>query len=663
MAQSQFTLVSDLSPCGDQPHAIAELTGGVKGGLRHQTLLGVTGSGKTFTMAHVIAQAGKPALVLAPNKTLAAQLFSEFKLLFPRNAVGFFVSYYDYYRPEAYIPQTDTFIEKDAAINERIDRLRHEATAMLSERGDVIIVASVSAIYGLGVPEDYRGMNVKISRGMELDRDELLRSLVRIQYARGDFDFHRGTFRVRGDVVEIFPAHEDEHALRVNFFGDTVEGLAEVDPLRGTVLRGHQSATIYPASHYVTPEERLRKALVNIRAELEERHRELTVAGKLVEAQRLRQRTEYDLELMEQFGFCSGIENFSRHLDGRHPGQPPATLLSYYPDDYLIFIDESHVTVPQLNGMYRGDRARKETLVEYGFRLPSALDNRPLMFSEFETIATQVIYVSATPGNYEREKSVGRIVEQVVRPTGLADPEVIVRAATHQVDDLLAEIRVTVARGERVLVTTLTKRSAEEVADYLSETGVKVRYLHSDIATLERVEILRDLRLGVFEVLVGINLLREGLDLPEVSLVAVLDADKEGFLRSETSLIQTCGRAARNINGRAILYADVVTRSIQAAIRESSRRRLVQVAYNREHGITPQTIRKAVRDVIGSLCEADYVTVSKEEIPVRDVREIQGKIEELRAQMRAAAARYDYETAAELRDKMFALEKRELELR
>jgi len=660
---AQFTLVSDLSPCGDQPRAIADLTEGVRGGFRHQTLLGVTGSGKTFTMAHVIAQVGKPALVLAPNKTLAAQLFSEFKLLFPRNAVGFFVSYYDYYRPEAYIPQTDTYIEKDAAINERIDRLRHEATAMLSERGDVIIVASVSAIYGLGVPEDYRGMNVKITRGMELDRDELLRSLVRIQYARGDFDFHRGTFRVRGDVVEIFPAHEEEHALRVNFFGDTVEELAEVDPLRGTVFRGHRSATIYPASHYVTTEERLRKALVNIRAELEERHRELTVAGKLVEAQRLRQRTEYDLELMEQFGFCPGIENFSRHLDGRHPGQPPATLLSYYPDDYLIFIDESHVTVPQLNGMYRGDRTRKETLVEYGFRLPSALDNRPLMFSEFETIARQVVYVSATPSTYEREKSGRRVVEQVVRPTGLADPEVIVRAATHQMDDLLAEIRSTVARGERVLVTTLTKRSAEEVADYLSEAGLKVRYLHSDIATLERVEILRDLRLGVFDVLVGINLLREGLDLPEVSLVAVLDADKEGFLRSETSLIQTCGRAARNINGRAILYADVSTRSIQAAVRESSRRRLVQVAYNREHGITPQTIRKAVSDVIGTLCEADYVTVSKEEIPVRDVREIQGKIEELRTQMRAAAARYDYEAAAELRDRMFALEKRELELR
>jgi len=660
---SDFKIVSELNPCGDQPQAIASLTEGLLGGMRHQTLLGVTGSGKTFTMANVIARIGFPALVLAPNKTLAAQLFSEFKLLFPGNAVGFFVSYYDYYQPEAYVPQTDTYIEKDAAINDRIDKLRHEATTMLSERKDVIIVASVSAIYGLGVPEDYRGMNVKIGRGMRLDRDDLLRALVKIQYARGDFDFHRGTFRARGDVVEIFPAHEEERAIRVGFSGEEVEGVSEIDPLRGVVVKPLDEVSIYPTSHYVTPEDRLKKALVTIREEIEERHRELTRQGKLLEAQRLRQRAEYDLELLQEFGFCSGIENYSRHLDGRQPGQPPATLLSYFPDDYLIFVDESHVTVPQLNGMYRGDRSRKETLVEYGFRLPSALDNRPLSFGEFETVAKQLIYVSATPAGYERGKSGGRIVEQVVRPTGLVDPEIVIRSATHQVDDLIGEIRRTVARGERALVMTLTKRTAEDLADYLGEIGIKVRYLHSDIETLERVQILRDLRRGEFDVLVGINLLREGLDLPEVSLVAVLDADKEGFLRSETSLIQTCGRASRNINGRAVLYAETRTRSIEAAVSESSRRREVQIKYNAAHGITPQTVRKAVSDVIGQVCEADYVTVPVEKIDVRNLAEIQRKIRAVRKQMLDAAARYDYEAAAELRDRMFELEQLELELR
>ena len=658
-----FQIVTDIAPCGDQQQAIDALVAGVEGGRSRQTLLGVTGSGKTFTMAHVIARTGRPALVLAPNNTLTAQLYAEFKSLFPRNGVGFFVSYYDYYQPEAYIPQTDTFIEKDAAINERIDALRHEATTMLSERRDVIIVASVSAIYGLGVPEDYRGMHVRVEEGKAMDRDELLRALVKIQYARGDFDFHRGTFRVRGDVVEVFPASEEERAVRVSFLGDTVEGVAEIDSIRGTIVRALGAASIYPASHHVTPEDRLRRALAGIRAELEDRHRALTAEGKIVEAQRLRQRTEYDLELMEQFGFCPGIENFSRHLDGRQPGQPPATLLSYYPDDYLVFIDESHVTVPQLHGMYRGDRSRKETLVEYGFRLPSALDNRPLSFPEFDLASGQTIYVSATPGEFERGRSEGAIVEQVVRPTGLVDPAIVIRDAARQVDDVLAEIRITVARGERVLITTLTKRTAEDLADYLGESGVKVRYLHSDIGTLERTEILRDLRRGEFDVLVGINLLREGLDLPEVSLVAVLDADREGFLRSETSLIQTCGRAARNIHGRAILYAGTMTRSIEATVRECARRREAQLAYNREHGITPRTVQKAVREPIGQVCEADYATVPLEKPAIGDPGEIRKRVKALKKQMIEAAARFDYEAAAELRDRMFELEKLELSLR
>ncbi len=660
---ANFKLVTELKPCGDQPEAISALTGGLEKGFRHQTLLGVTGSGKTFTMANVIANVGRPALVLAPNKTLAAQLFSEFKTFFPENAVGFFVSYYDYYQPEAYIPQTDTYIAKDASINDRIDKLRHEATAMLSDRSDVIIVASVSAIYGLGSPDDYRGMNVRIEKGAEMDRDDLLRALVKIQYARKDFDFHRGTLRVRGDVVEVFPAHEEERAIRVYFSGERVENLAEVDPLTGKVLKPLENVSIYPTSHYVTPEDRLKNAMVNIREELESRHRELIQESKDVEAQRLRQRTEYDLELLEEFDFCPGIENYSRHLDGRQPGQPPATLLSYYPDDYTIFIDESHVTVPQLDGMYRGDRSRKETLVEHGFRLPSALDNRPLSFREFETVVNQVVYVSATPRSYERGKAAGRIVEQIIRPTGLVDPEMVIRPAANQVDDLIAEIRKTVKRGERVLVTTLTKRTAEDLADYLSELGIKVRYLHSDIDTIKRVEILRELRCGTFDVLVGINLLREGLDLPEVSLVAILDADREGFLRSETSLIQTCGRTARNVNGKAIIYAESKTRSIEAALHESSRRRNTQLEYNKKHRITPETIRKNLNDVIGRVCEADYVTPSKEKVEVKDLPQIGRTIERIKKQMLDAAARYDYEEAAKLRDRMFELEQLELELR
>jgi excinuclease ABC subunit B len=660
---ASFKIVSDFAPCGDQPQAIDALVRGLEGGARRQTLLGVTGSGKTFSIAHVIMRIGKPALVLAPNKTLAAQLYSEFKALFPQNAVGYFVSYYDYYQPEAYLPQTDTYIEKDASINERVDKLRHEATTMLSERNDVIIVASVSAIYGLGSPEDYRGMHIVLQPGLELDRDDLIRALIKIQYARNDFDFHRGTFRVRGDVVEIFPSYEEERAIRVTFFGDVIEKVALIDPLRGKLLRDLPETAIYPMSHYVTPDERLKRAIVAIREELGERYDTLIKEGKLVEAQRLRQRTEYDLELLNEFGFCSGIENYSRHLDGRLEGQPPATLLSYYPDDFLTVIDESHVTVPQLNGMYHGDRSRKQTLVNYGFRLPSALDNRPLSFREFEAVIKGVLYVSATPGPYERDKSEGRVVEQLVRPTGLVDPEMLIRPAGHQVDDLIGEIKSTVARKERVLVTTLTKRSAEELTEYLAELGIRVRYLHSDIGTIERIEILRELRCGDFDVLVGINLLREGLDLPEVSLVAILDADKEGFLRSETSLIQTSGRAARNIHGRVILYADNETDSIKKAVREAKRRRVLQLAYNKKNGITPRTVEKAVRETIGAVCEADYVTVPRKRLEVREIATIQREIKSVKKEMLEAAAHYKYERAAELRDRMYELEQMEMELR
>ncbi|HEY3153089.1 MAG TPA: excinuclease ABC subunit UvrB, partial [Candidatus Binatia bacterium] len=583
----QFQLVADFNPQGDQPQAIAKLVKGLEVSRRHQVLLGVTGSGKTFTMANVIAKVNKPALVIAPNKTLAAQLYNEFRDLFPENAVRYFVSYYDYYQPEAYVPSTDTYIEKDASINDEIDKLRHSATKALLERRDTLIVASVSCIYGLGSPEAYFEMMVYLEEGTIINRDQMLRKLVDIQYQRSDYDFHRGTFRVRGDIVEVFPAYEDRSALRIEFFDETIESISEIDPIRGKMLRRVDKATIYPASHYVTGEDRMKQAVLGIRQELRERLKELRDEHKLLEAQRLEQRTLYDLELLEEMGFCPGIENYSRHLTGRQPGEPPPTLLSYFPSDFLLFIDESHVTVPQIGGMYRGDRSRKETLVEYGFRLPSALDNRPLNFDEFEGMLNQTIYVSATPANYELERSEGNVVEQLIRPTGLMDPAIIVRPARSQVDDLLDEIRKRVERKERVLVTTLTKRMAEDLTEYYQDLNVKVRYLHSDIETIERVEIIRQLRMGQFDVLVGINLLREGLDLPEVSLVAILDADKEGFLRSDRSLIQTIGRAARNVYGTVILYADAITDSMKRAIDETERRRRLQGTFNRKHGITP----------------------------------------------------------------------------
>lgn len=660
-----FTLVSDLQPQGDQPQAIERLVEGLRQGLRHQVLLGVTGSGKTFSMAHVIARVNRPTLVIAPNKTLAAQLYNEFKELFPYNAVRYFVSYYDYYQPEAYVPQSDTYIEKDAAINEEIDKMRHSATKALLERRDTLIVASVSCIYGLGSPETYFDLIVFVEEHTQVERDALLRKLVDIQYQRSDGDFHRGTFRVRGDVVEVFPAYEEAKAIRLEFFGDTVETLAEIDPLRGQVLRRLDKVTIYPASHYVTTSGRLKNAIASIRAELAERLAELRAENKLLEAQRLEQRTLYDLALLEEMGFCPGIENYSRHLDGRAPGEPPFTLLNYFPRDYVLFIDESHVTIPQLGGMYRGDRSRKETLVEYGFRLPSALDNRPLSFHEFERMVGQTIYVSATPGDYELRQSGGRVVEQLIRPTGLIDPEVVVRPARTQVDDLLAEIRVRVERGERVLVTTLTKRLAEDLTDYYRELGVKVRYLHSDIETIERVEIIRELRRGTFDVLVGINLLREGLDIPEVSLVAILDADKEGYLRSERSLIQTIGRAARHVNGMVLLYADTVTESMRRAIEETERRRRVQSAYNAAHGITPQSVRKALASPLVKVYEMDYVAipaVTEEEEEYWTPQQLAAMIEQTRGEMKQAAAALEFERAAELRDRLFALERRALGL-
>ncbi|MFB3107828.1 MAG: excinuclease ABC subunit UvrB, partial [Candidatus Binatia bacterium] len=567
--EGQFRLVSDFKPKGDQPQAIQKLVQGVKKGLGHQALLGVTGSGKTFTMANVIAKVNKPSLVIAPNKTLAAQLYNEFKELFPDNAVRYFVSYYDYYQPEAYLPSTDTYIEKDASINDEIDKLRHAATMALLERRDALIVASVSCIYGLGSPEAYFEMMVYLEEGMKIERDYLLRRLVDIQYQRNDYDFHRGTFRVRGDIVEVFPAYEDSSSMRIEFFDDKVESLQEFDPMRGKVHRRVARVAIYPASHYVTNEVALKRAIQNIRLELQERLEELRADNKLLEAQRLEQRTRYDLELLAEMGFCPGIENYSRHLTGRKPGEPPPTLLNYFPKDFLLFIDESHVTVPQIGGMYRGDRSRKETLVEYGFRLPSALDNRPLNFEEFESTVNQTVFVSATPAQFELEKSRGVVVEQIIRPTGLTDPKLIVRPAQTQVDSLLEEIRKRAERHERVLVTTLTKRMAEDLTDYYQDLKVKVRYLHSDIETLERVEIIRELRKGSFDVLIGINLLREGLDLPEVSLVAILDADKEGFLRSARSLIQTIGRASRNVNGTVILFADSMTQSMKQAIDET----------------------------------------------------------------------------------------------
>jgi excinuclease ABC subunit B len=662
----RFQLVADVTPQGDQPNAIVQLIQGIEARLPHQVLLGVTGSGKTFTMANVIAALHRPTLVIAPNKTLAAQLYHEFKALFPHNAVRYFVSYYDYYQPEAYVPSTDTYIEKDASINDEIDKMRHSATKALLERNDVIIVASVSCIYGLGSPEAYFDMLVFIERGNRVDRDQLLRKLVEIQYERNDYDFHRGTFRVRGDVVEIFPAYEEARAVRIEFFGDEVDKITEVDPLRGKTLRPLDKVAIYPASHYVTKPDQLKRAIDAARDELREQLQRLRAENKLLEAQRLEQRTMYDLELLEEMGFCPGIENYSRHLTGRKEGEPPPTLLNYFPDDYLLVIDESHVTVPQIGGMYRGDRSRKGTLVEFGFRLPSALDNRPLSFEEFEALSGQTVYVSATPGEYERERSGGRIIEQLIRPTGLTDPEVLVRSAREQVDDLLEEIRTRVAVNQRVLITTLTKKMAEDLTDYYHELGVRVRYLHSDIETIERVEIIRDLRKGIFDVLVGINLLREGLDLPEVSLVAILDADKEGYLRSERSLIQTIGRAARNVDGTVILYAEHMTDSMRRAIDETNRRRTVQQAHNEKHGITPQTIQKAIAESLVQVAEADYVDVAgvaDEAAEYIRLEDIPRRIGSLRKEMREAAAALEFEHAADLRDEIQRLQEKELALR
>lgn len=655
----RFKLVSEFKPKGDQPKAIEALSDGVLKGFHHQVLLGVTGSGKTFTMANVIERVQKPTLVISHNKTLAAQLYEEFKELFPENAVEFFVSYYDYYQPEAYIPSTDTYIEKDTQINEKIDKLRHAATRSLLERNDVIIVASVSCIYGLGSPEAYHGMLLYLEKGMEISREKILSKLVEIQYERNDVDFHRGTFRVRGDVVEVFPAHEENRAIRIELFGEQVKSLSEIDPLRGKVLQPLEKIPIYPGSHYVTPGDQLQRAIESIREELRERVAWFVSQNRLFEAQRLKERTNFDLEMLQELGYCQGIENYSRHLTGRRPGEPPPTLLDYYPKDYLLFIDESHVTIPQLIGMYRGDRSRKETLVEYGFRLPSALDNRPLTFEEFEERINQVIYVSATPGEYELEKSRGRVIEQIIRPTGLSDPLLEVKPAKNQVDDLLGEIQKRVKRKERVLVTTLTKRMAEDLTEYYSDIGIRVKYLHSDIDTLDRVEILRDLRLGKFDVLIGINLLREGLDLPEVSLVAILDADKEGFLRSEKSLIQTFGRAARNVNGKVILYADKVTKAMDQAILETNRRRKIQEEYNRVHQITPQSIKKSVRDILSSIYEADYFRIPVVADPKEEylsIKEIPKKIEKLKKEMKEAASRLEFERAAEIRDRIQRLE-------
>ena len=660
---SIYKLHCDFEPKGDQPRAIQQLTEGILEDKRHQVLLGVTGSGKTFTMANVIAPIERPTLIIAHNKTLAAQLYTEFKTFFPENAVEFFVSYYDYYQPEAYIPQTDIYIEKDAMINEHINKLRHSATHSLLERRDVIIVASVSCIYGLGSPEAYHGMMVFLEQGGVCQREEMLRKLVEIQYQRNDYDFHRGTFRVRGDVVEIFPAYADA-AVRVELWGEEVEGLWEIDPLTGVKLQRLHRAPIYPANHYVTPEERRQHALQAIEEELEERAAWFEQHGKFLEAQRLRQRTLFDLEMMREIGTCKGIENYSRHLTGRAPGEPPPTLMDYLPKDALVFVDESHQTVPQLHGMYRGDRSRKETLVEYGFRLPSALDNRPLTFAEFERCVNQAIYVSATPGPYEIKKVGGAFVEQIIRPTGLIDPEIEVRRTRGQIDDLMHEIQVRAASDQRILVTTLTKRMAEELTDYLAEHGIRVRYLHSDIDTLERYEIIRELRLGKFDALVGINLLREGLDIPEVSLVAILDADKEGFLRSAGSLIQTMGRAARNVEGKAILYADVTTGSMSKALDETTRRRTLQTAFNQEHGITPESINKQITDVLSSIYERDYYTVpavaDEERVKYIPREEIPPLMATLEKQMKQAAKKLEFEKAAELRDQIRDLQRRML---
>ena len=661
----KFKMITGFIPAGDQPEAIDALSRGVDGGSRHQVLLGVTGSGKTFTIANVIERAQRPALIIAHNKTLAAQLYEEFKGLFPDNAVEYFVSYYDYYQPEAYLPSTDTFIEKDSAINEEIDKLRHAATHALLTRRDVIIVASVSCIYGLGSPDAYQGMIVQLEVGMDIPREDILKRLVEIQYERNDIDFHRGTFRVRGDVVEIFPPYEDEQALRVEFFGDTIESMTIIDPLRGKKIGTVNKTAVYPGSHYVTTRDNLKRATADIRAELALTLAEYKEQNKLLEVQRLEQRTNFDLEMMEEMGYCQGIENYSRHLTGRKPGEPPPTLIEYLPKDALIIIDESHATLPQLGGMSRGDRSRKETLVKYGFRLPSALDNRPLRFEEYEALPNQRIYISATPSVYEMEKAQSIRVEQIIRPTGLMDPEIEIKPAVHQVDDLLEEIRLRIIKEERVLVTTLTKRMAENLTDYYGGLGIRVRYLHSDIHTLERVSIIRDLRLGEFDVLIGVNLLREGLDIPEVSLVAILDADKEGFLRSERSLIQTSGRAARNVSGKVIMYADKITKSIQACLTETKRRRIIQGRYNEENNITPETIKKSISNVLGSIYEADYLTIPVDAqgraIPAKE-EDLPVLIKNLTAEMKQAAKNMEFEKAASLRDEIKELNKILLEM-
>ena len=660
----RFTLTSDFELRGDQVHAVPELVDGLNRGDKHQVLLGVTGSGKTYSMAQVIARVNRPTLVMAHNKTLAAQLFQEFRRFFTGNAVEYFVSYYDYYQPEAYVPSSDTYIEKESTINDEIDRMRLSATRSLFERRDVIIVASVSCIYGLGSPEAYYGMLLPLETGQRIGRDQILRKLVEIQYERNDVEFGRGTFRVRGDIVEVYPSYE-ESALRIGLFGDEIDELTSFDPLTGKAFKRHDRIAVYPKSHFVTSRDRLRDAVETIRAELTERRGDLEREGRLLEAQRLHQRTMFDLEMIKEIGYCHGIENYSRHLTGRRPGQPPPTLLDYLPADALVVIDESHQTVPQIRGMYHGDRSRKEVLVEYGFRLPSALDNRPLNFDEWEQRVHQLIYVSATPGPYELQQAGGVVVEQVIRPTGLIDPPIEVRPVKGQVDDLLAEIRDRAARGERVLVTTLTKRMAEDLTQYYQELGVKVRYLHSDIDTLERVEILRDLRRGVFDVLVGINLLREGLDLPEVSLVAILDADKEGFLRSGGALIQTSGRAARNVRGQVIMYADTVTASMKTAISETARRRALQAAYNAEHGITPTSIVKSIDDVLKSVYERDYLGVPEArngKQAFRSQAELDAHLAALEKDMRSAAANLDFEKAATLRDEIRTLKTRDLGL-
>lgn len=659
-----FKLQSDFSPRGDQPRAIDALEKGIEQGLKHQVLLGVTGSGKTFTIAHTIARTGRTTLVIAPNKTLAAQLYSELHTLFPENAVHYFVSYYDYYQPEAYIPQSDTYIQKDSHINDQIDKMRHAATRALLDRDDVIIVASVSCIYGLGSPETYYDMLLYLEAGTTITREDAVKKLVEIQYERGDMDFYRGRFRVRGDVLDIYPVHEEDRAVRIHFFGDEVEAIQEIDPLTGKALQGLSRVAVYPATHYVTTTDTRDRANKQIKLELTRQLAYFRDRGKLLEAQRIEERTRFDLEMMAELGYCHGIENYSRHLTGRTPGEPPPTLLDYFPKDFLMIIDESHITIPQVGGMYRGDRSRKETLVDFGFRLPSALDNRPLRFEEFSSRLNQTIYVSATPGPYELEKTEST-VEQIIRPTGLVDPEIEVRPAENQVDDLLAWIRDRVTRNERVLVTTLTKRMAEDLSEYYAELDIRVRYMHSDIKTLERIEIIRDLRMGIFDVLVGINLLREGLDIPEVSLVAILDADKEGFLRSERSLIQTCGRASRNVNGQVILYADRITGSMKRAMDESRRRRMLQLQYNREHGITPETIRKEIDTLLGSPYEADYVTVpmvEEAEAPYFSPDRMEAVIEELKDKMSKAAKNLAFEEAAMFRDRIRELERQELEL-